>query len=308
MIEFKQATIGYPGHAPVINGLDLLIHEGEFVTLIGESGSGKTTLLKSINGLVPLTSGELTVLDRPFIQWPIHDLRRRIGYVIQQIGLFPHMTVEENINYVPSLSGSKPHYPVEALLELVNMPAEYKNRYPRELSGGQKQRVGVARALAANPEILLMDEPFGAVDEITRATLQEELKAIHKQLKKTILFVTHDLEEALRLGERIILFRDGHIEQMGSKHAMVFRQETPYVTKFFNDKHLSAYLNMTTVSEVALLDVDYRRDYYPIQESTTLIQLIDLKIKLPKETCFAIEKEGQLLGVVPDLESLIAKL
>lgn len=305
MIIFKDATIGYTEGQPIIKGLNLEVQEGEFVTLIGESGSGKTTLLKSINGLVPLSGGTLEVLGKPLSQWDIHTLRRRIGYVIQQIGLFPHMTVGENIAYVASLTKSKPYYSVDAMLDLVNMPRDYQNRYPRELSGGQKQRVGVARALSANPDLLLMDEPFGAVDEITRATLQEELKNIQEQLKKTIVFVTHDLEEALKLGQRIVLFKDGQIEQMGTRHQMVFEQGSAYVTKFFNDKHLTAYFNLTPVGDMPLEPLVSGQEYQVISFKTTIIQFVNMKMHDGRNLPYAVEKEGRLIGVVPDFETLL---
>ncbi|MCK8059970.1 MULTISPECIES: ABC transporter ATP-binding protein [unclassified Fusibacter] len=294
MIIFENASIGYPGHLPVISDLNLVISEGEFVTLIGESGSGKTTLLKSINGLVELIDGQIQVLGKPMKEWEIHHLRRKIGYVIQQIGLFPHMTVAQNVMYVPNLSGIPSNYSVEELLDLVNIPYDYASRYPRELSGGQQQRIGVARALAADPDILLMDEPFGAVDEITRTALQEEIKTLHRKLKKTIVFVTHDIEEALKLGERIILFREGRIEQEGSKMEMIFNHRSDYVKNFFGTKHLTSYLNTTKVGELVLEPIEKDENYDVISEDTYLIEVLHRLFN--DGARIAVEKNGEIIG------------
>lgn len=275
IIQLNQVTIGYPGQAPIISDLTLTIPKGKFVTLLGESGSGKTTLLKAINGLVPHQSGDLSVMGKTLKEWDMIQLRRRIGYVIQQIGLFPHMTIADNITYVPSLDKSKPVYGVEELLDLVGIETSYKDRYPRELSGGQRQRVGVARALANDPEVLLMDEPFGAVDEITRGILQDEIMRIQSKLNKTILFVTHDIEEALKLGDQILLMKSGRIEQNGTKQEMIFNHATPYVTEFFGDKHFNAYLNMTRVSEWVDANLPFEPGLSSIQDDVRLIKVIE---------------------------------
>lgn len=216
LIRFDQVTEAYGEHT-VLDKLNLDILSGEFVTVIGSSGSGKTTLLKLINGLLSPTSGTVYIHGIDISKENQNVLRRKIGYVIQGIGLFPHMTVRKNIGYVPGLLNRKnkeqTRAAVERLIRMVGLEEEMLSRYPSELSGGQRQRVGIARALAAEPEILLMDEPFGAVDEITRKMLQSEISRIHQELEVTIVFVTHDIREALTLGSRVLIMKDGRIEQ-----------------------------------------------------------------------------------------------
>ena len=199
-----------------------------------------------INKLIPITSGEISINNVSISQWDTIELRRSIGYVIQQVGLFPHMTIENNISYVPRIKGLQKkdfHKKSKELIELVGLDEEYLKRYPHELSGGQKQRIGVARALASDPNIILMDEPFGAVDEIARRHLQDELKIIHNKMKKTILFVTHDIEEALKLGTKIILLNNGKIEQIGTPKEVVFEPENDYVKNFFGIKGFKGSLD-----------------------------------------------------------------
>jgi osmoprotectant transport system ATP-binding protein len=202
------------GHA-LISDLNLVIQRGETLVLLGRSGSGKTTTLKLINRLLEPTSGEVLVEGRATTVWDPIQLRRRIGYVIQEIGLFPHFTVARNVGLVPALQGWEPERlgaRVEELLLLVGLdPKEFGRRYPHELSGGQRQRVGVARALAADPPILLMDEPFGALDPVTRAELRREFQLLERRLNKTIVFVTHDVREALALATRIALLAEGRL-------------------------------------------------------------------------------------------------
>ena len=199
----------------IVSGISLRIPQGETIVLLGRSGSGKTTLLKLINGMLLPSKGEILVQDRPTTVWDPIRLRRGIGYVIQDAGLFPHFTVAENVALVPTLEkwdAPRTAARVDEMLNLVGLdPREYAKRRPRELSGGQRQRVGVARALAADPPILLMDEPFGALDPVTRAELQREFSALARRLGKTIVFVTHDLREALLLASRIVLLQAGRI-------------------------------------------------------------------------------------------------
>lgn len=214
IIEFRRVGFVVDRGRALIVDLNLHVRQGETVVLLGRSGSGKTTTLKLINRLLVPTSGEVLVEGRPTTQWDAIRLRRGIGYVIQEVGLFPHFTVERNVGLVPSIEGWAPERirgRVLELLQLVGLDLDLASRYPRELSGGQRQRVGVARALAADPPILLMDEPFGALDPITRAELQNEFKALQQRLGKTIVFVTHDLREALLLATRIGLFESGHL-------------------------------------------------------------------------------------------------
>ena len=213
-IEFCGVSYAVARGHDLVNNLDLRIFRGETLILLGRSGSGKTTTLKLINLLLSPTSGEVRVEGRPTSEWDPIRLRRGIGYVIQDAGLFPHFTVERNIGLVPAIEQWPPtriRQRVAELLQLVGLDASVAQRYPRELSGGQRQRVGVARALAADPPILLMDEPFGALDTITRAELQREFSLLQRRLGKTVVFVTHDLREALRLGHRIALLEAGRL-------------------------------------------------------------------------------------------------
>lgn len=221
------------GENVVLQDFNLDIHKGEFLTVIGSSGSGKTTMLKLINGLSVPTSGRILIDGKDIARENQTLLRRNIGYVIQGIGLFPHMKVKANIAYVPNLLNrrdkERTRQAVERLIELVGLEKEMLDRYPSELSGGQRQRVGIARALAANPEILLMDEPFGAVDEITRQMLQNEIARIHRELGVTIVFITHDIKEALKLGSRVLVMDHGKIEQLGTPEEIRLNPATGFV-------------------------------------------------------------------------------
>src|ERR1700731_2441507 len=213
-IEFRSVGYRLNNGTTLLRDLKLEVQRGETLVLLGRSGSGKTTTLKLINRLLTPSSGEVIVEGRPAGNWDVIRLRRMIGYVIQEVGLFPHFTVERNIGLVPKIENwpsDRIHARVQQLLELVGLDPEIAARYPRELSGGQRQRVGVARALAADPPILLMDEPFGALDLITRAELQHEFLNLQKRLGKTVVFVTHDLREALLLGTRIALMDAGRL-------------------------------------------------------------------------------------------------
>src|SRR5581483_2560950 len=213
-IEFRDVSYRLANGREILSKLHLDVRRGEILVLLGRSGSGKTTALKLVNRLLEISGGELLVEGRPVRDWDVIELRRHIGYAIQEVGLFPHYTVERNIGLVPSVQ----NWPKEKiagrsdeLLRLVGLNPEIAERYPHELSGGQRQRVGVARALAADPPILLMDEPFGALDPLTRADLQREFLSLQQQLGKTVLFVTHDLHEALLLGTRIALLEAGKL-------------------------------------------------------------------------------------------------
>ncbi len=260
MIEVNQVQKAYTKGTYVLDQLSLKVEKGEFVTLLGPSGCGKTTLLKMINKLIPYDSGEIKVKGKPISEWDTIELRRSIGYVIQQIGLLPHMTIEDNIGYVLSLQNIKRearYDRVAKLIEMVGMDKNILSRYPSELSGGQKQRIGVARALAADPDIILMDEPFGAVDEIARSLLQDELKELQKKLNKTILFVTHDIQEALKLGTKIVLLNKGTIEQVGSKEDLLFRPASEFVKDFFGLKGFKSILDgdiMNSIYNKVLLE------------------------------------------------------
>lgn len=215
ILEIRRLSCSLGGRA-ILHDIDLDVRESETVVLLGRSGSGKTTLLKSVNALVASSGGEIRFEGRPMQDWDLIQLRRRMGYVIQETGLFPHWTVERNIALVPRLEGrpaAEIQERVEALLDAVGLPPhEFRGRYPRQLSGGQRQRVGIARALAADPPLLLMDEPFAALDPISRFDLQRQFLELRKSVRKSALFVTHDVREALMLATRIALFKDGGLE------------------------------------------------------------------------------------------------
>lgn len=251
IIEFKNITKKYSDKL-ALDQIDFSVQTGEFITLIGPSGCGKTTLLKLINGMVVPTQGEIIVYDKSISEWDLIQLRRKIGYVIQNVGLFPHMQIWENIGYVMKLNGENQEAikaRARELINLVNLDESYLDKKPHQLSGGEKQRIGVARALATDPDIILMDEPFGAVDEINRKILQDELFALYKKLKKTIVFVTHDIEEAMKLGTTIVLMNAGKIVNSGSRKDMLFSDDD-FVNDFFNTKDFLSYINITPISEL----------------------------------------------------------
>lgn len=234
VIEYQDISMSY-GDKCIIKSFSLQVEQGEFVSIIGSSGCGKTTLLKMVNGLVVPTNGSIYVHGKQIQQEDIISLRRNIGYCIQGSVLFPHLNVEQNIAYVPNLlnkkNKDKTKKAIEKWMKIVGLEEELRQRYPDELSGGQQQRVGIARALAASPDILLMDEPFGAVDEITRASLQDEIKRIHLETGITILFVTHDIKEALKLGTKVLVMDQGVKQQYASPHKIIEEPATPYVKK-----------------------------------------------------------------------------
>lgn len=217
MIRLEHVTKSFGGNC-VLDDFSLHVREGEFLTVIGKSGCGKTTMLKLMNGLLTADAGKITVEGKDLAQADLVAMRRRIGYVIQNGGIFPHMTVEKNITYVPVISGRKNknehHQLALRLLRVVGLEEEMAHRYPCELSGGQQQRVGIARALAAEPKLLLMDEPFGALDEITRQAMQDEILRIQRELKLTIVFITHDIREAMKLGDRLLVMEQGKVRQL----------------------------------------------------------------------------------------------
>ena len=230
-IEYKGIGKSYQGKW-VVRDFNLTINEGDFLCIVGTSGSGKTTLLKMINGLIVPDEGDITIFGTRVIDQDIISLRRKIGYAIQGDGLFPHMTVADNIGYVPKLDGTPKEVVdaiVDRMLSLVGLPLDSKGKYPKELSGGQQQRVGIARAYANSPKILLMDEPFGAVDSITRYQLQEDLKNIHKQTDCTIVFITHDMHEAFKLGTHILVMHEGKIQQYGTAEEVKNHPSNKYV-------------------------------------------------------------------------------
>ena len=220
VIEFRDVSYHLSDGRAILRNLSLEVQRGEILVLLGRSGSGKTTALKLVNRLLETPRGELRVDGRSSREWDVIQLRRHIGYAIQDVGLFPHFTVERNIGLVPTIENwpkEKIRQRVEELIKLVGLSSDVSSRYPHQLSGGQRQRVGVARALAADPPILLMDEPFGALDPLTRTDLQREFLSLQQKLQKTVLFVTHDLHEAMLLGSRIALLEEGRLVSLSSR-------------------------------------------------------------------------------------------
>ena len=259
MIRLENVTKVFPGGSgPAVHQLSLDVAEGEIVVLVGPSGCGKTTTLKMINRLVEPTSGRITVAGEDIMAIPAHELRRRVGYVIQQIGLFPHRTIAENIATVPRLLGwerARIDDRVGELIRLVDLEPGMRNRYPRELSGGQRQRAGVARALAADPPVMLMDEPFGAVDPIVRGRLQDELLDLQRRVHKTIVFVTHDIDEAIKLGDRVAILNIGGIVEQYAPPAVILRDPANAFVKTFLGSHRGIKrLSLIPVGEVPLED------------------------------------------------------
>ncbi|WP_434631234.1 ABC transporter ATP-binding protein [Chromobacterium sp. CV08] len=235
MIEIRAVNKSFHGWQAV-SELTLDVAAGELAVLVGSSGSGKSTTLKMLNRLLEPDSGEIRIAGRDIRGQPPEKLRRHIGYAIQSVGLFPHWTVDENIAAVPRLLGwprQRIRDRVDELLALLRLPADFGRRYPQQLSGGQQQRVGVARALAADPDVLLMDEPFGALDPVTRASLQQELARIHRLSGKTIVLVTHDIDEALLLGQRIVVMDQGRLLQQGSPRDILLHPANDFVRDFF---------------------------------------------------------------------------
>ncbi|EFM21447.1 ABC transporter ATP-binding protein [Pantoea eucalypti] len=244
MIEFDSVCRAFNGKAAV-KDLSLQVAKGEFCVLLGTSGSGKSTTLKMINRLVEYDSGEIRFAGESIRQLDARSLRQRMGYAIQSIGLFPHWTVRKNIATVPVLlgwSGAKINERITTLLALLNLDERLLNRYPHQLSGGQQQRVGVARALAADPEVLLMDEPFGALDPVTRGVLQQEMLRIHRLSGRTIVLVTHDIDEALTLADRIVLMDNGEIVQQGRPVELLTQPKNDFVRDFFGRSEMGVRL------------------------------------------------------------------
>jgi len=260
MIRMENVTKRYAENAPPsVDDLTLDVAEGTTVALIGPSGCGKTTTMRMINRLIEPTEGRIFVNGEDVMQADPVQLRRHIGYVIQNVGLFPHMTIAENIAAVPNLLGwDKPRIATRTaeLLDLVGLdPDEMLNRYPRQLSGGQRQRIGVARALAADPAVLLMDEPFGAIDPIARARLQDEFRQILSRVRKTVVLVTHDLDEAIRLGDRIAIMKAGRIVQYDRPDAILSKPADEFVSNFVGVDRAIKRLSLFTVSDAALAGV-----------------------------------------------------
>lgn len=280
MIKLLNVVKNYEGYEAV-KGISLEVKEGELYVLLGPSGCGKSTTLRLINKMIDRTSGEIFVEGEPVDAFKVESLRKKMGYVIQSTGLFPHMSVEENIATVPRLLKWKEEdirKRGEEMLRLVGLsPEVYGKKLPKELSGGEAQRVGVARALAADPQILLMDEPFGAVDPISRVRLQKEFREIQKKLGKTVIFVTHDVEEALLLADRICLMKEGNIVQEGTPEEVILRPKDPFVEDFFGKEGTLSLLTRFKA-------MDFREEKplpgEPLPEETTLKEALSTMMLL----------------------------
>jgi osmoprotectant transport system ATP-binding protein len=261
VVAFEHVTKRYggPGVPPAVNDLSLVVPAGEICVLVGPSGCGKTTSMKMVNRLIEPTSGRITIGGQDVMSLPAVELRRRIGYVIQQVGLFPHLTIGDNVAVVPRLlrwKASRVGERTEELLELVGLePGVYRSRYPNELSGGERQRVGVARALAADPPVMLMDEPFGAVDPIRRDRLQNEFLRLQEKVRKTIIFVTHDVDEAIKMGDRIaILQRGGVLAQYDTPAAVLANPASEFVERFVGADRGLKRLSLARVGDLELIE------------------------------------------------------
>jgi osmoprotectant transport system ATP-binding protein len=300
-IVFDHVTKRYPGRdVAAVDDLTLDIPAGTFCILVGPSGGGKTTALKMINRLIPFDSGEIRIDGRSIESLPLTELRRGIGYVIQQIGLFPHMTVGENIATVPRLLGwdkKRTRDRSVELLELVGLEASDLKRYPSQLSGGQRQRVGLARALAADPPLLLMDEPFGALDPITRHRLQMEMRRLHREVGKTIIFVTHDIDEAIQLGDRIAILREGGVlAQYDTPDAILAHPADDFVAAFIGEDRALRRLALRTLRQVHLSGSDPEGTAPKVSPDTTVRNAVSLMLEL-KTDHLVVEEDGRVLGI-----------
>jgi osmoprotectant transport system ATP-binding protein len=302
-IVFDHVTKRYAGRdAAAVDDLSLEIPAGSFCILVGPSGGGKTTALKMVNRLIPFDSGEIRIDGRNIKELPLTELRRGIGYVIQQIGLFPHMSVGENIATVPRLLGwdrKRQRTRAIELLELVGLDEADAKRYPSQLSGGQRQRVGLARALAADPPLLLMDEPFGALDPITRFRLQTELRRLQREVEKTVIFVTHDIDEAIQMGDRIAILREGGVlAQYDSPDAILAHPADGFVAKFIGEDRALRRLALKTVGELPL---QVPRTAFAVPDTwvtpdTTLRNAVSLMLELKTDE-LAVKDGDRVIGV-----------
>lgn len=295
MIEFKNVSKVYGDGTVAVDDFSLEIETGEFVCLIGTSGSGKTTSMRMINRMVEPTDGQILIDGKDIMDQDPVKIRREIGYVIQQTGLMPHMTVYDNIVMVPKLLKWKEEDMREAaerLLERVDMSTDFLERYPQELSGGQQQRVGVIRALAANQEIILMDEPFGALDPITRDALQELVKHLQVEMGRTVVFVTHDMDEALKLADKIAIMSEGKIVQYDTPDNIIANPANEFVENFLGEERLSQRPTMQTVEQVMI------KNPVTISKGTTLADAIKVMRDKRVDMLFVTDEENTLLGMV----------
>lgn len=296
MIEFKNVSKIYPGNQVAAENINLKFKDGEFICFIGASGSGKTTCMRMINRMNDITSGEILINGVNINEMDAVDLRRKIGYVIQQIGLLPHMTVYDNIVLVPRLlkwEEDKLRPIAENLIQKVDLPLSYLDKYPSELSGGQQQRIGVIRALAADQDIILMDEPFGALDPITRDALQKLVKRLQKEMGKTIVFVSHDMDEALTLADRIVIMKKGHVEQFDTPENILKNPKSKYVENMLGEEKLNeAKTSYRTVETIML------KNPVSLTKDRSTYDALALMRKKRVDTIFVTDEESHLLGAV----------
>ena len=303
-IHFEEVFLKFPGAShPAVDSVTCEIEAGQLIVILGPSGCGKTTLLKMVNRLYEPTSGRIYLDSTDIRKLKVTKLRQQIGYVIQQSGLFPHMTVAQNIAVVPKLLGwSRTQYQlrIDELLTLIELPPQdYRNRYPSQLSGGQQQRVGLARALAGNPKVMLMDEPFGAIDAITRQTLQNEILRLQRQLKKTILFVSHDVEEALRLADKIMILQNGQIVQFDTPFNILSRPANTFVHDLVGADDRVRQLSLLRVeTAMSIVSQDYQpKSEYAIARDDNLRQALSLLLRTGAEKLTVLDS-GTVVGVL----------
>lgn len=300
MIDIQHVSKSFQG-SPALIDVSLHIPAGQFTVLIGTSGSGKSTLLKTINRLVQPDQGHITLNGQDIQSLSPEALRRRIGYAIQSVGLFPHWTIEQNIATVPTLLGwtrERIQARVHELLELLQLPPQtFLHRYPHQLSGGQQQRVGVARALAANPDVLLMDEPFGALDPVTRSNLQEALRHIHAWSGKTIVLVTHDLDEAFALGQHLVLLDQGRIVQQGTPQALLSQPANDFARQFLGGDELKKR-RWGLDKVLQHVRPHEQADGLPIPDSLTLQEAQSIFITRGKSVLPVVDQQGQHVGAL----------
>jgi osmoprotectant transport system ATP-binding protein len=301
-LVFDEATKVYPGReGAAVEQLSLTVPAGEICVLVGPSGGGKTTALKLVNRLIPLTSGDIRIDGTSILDYDLTELRRSIGYVIQQVGLFPHMTVEGNIGTVPRLLGwdrRRIRERAGELLELVGLdPHTDRKRFPSELSGGQRQRVGLARALAANPALMLMDEPFGAIDPIVRARLQDEFLRLQQELRKTVVFVTHDVDEAIKVGDRIAILREGgRLAQYDTPERILDQPADEFVAEFVGRDRALKALALRTLGDLELSPAT--QDGLPhVPVDTNLRDALALLVAEHRDALLVVGDDGAPLGV-----------
>lgn len=302
-IRFEQVSLQFRGAPrPVVNQFSFTVEPGQILVILGPSGCGKTTLLKLVNRLYQPTIGKVYLNQTDISQIPVTHLRQQIGYVIQQAGLFPHMTVAQNIAVVPKLLGwsrQKIQQQVEMLLTLVDLPAsDFRERYPLQLSGGQQQRVGLARALAGNPEVMLMDEPFAALDAITRTNLQEEILRLQRHFGKTILFVSHDVEEALRLADQMIIVQNGCLIQSGKPLDILSRPANAFVRDLVNADDILRQLSLLRIETImAPIPVNQSLSQTTIPSQHNLRQALSMLLA-KGESQLTVVQEGESVGIL----------